>query len=195
MIDINFIPAQHRKKNAGDMLMGSSINIPREIVVGVGGVFLVALLCTHLVLGAMMIDNAARLRSWKAQWESLLPDKKNLDSIASELKDLKKKMNTIADITSKQSIAWSRNLNIISDNIPKGVWLRKILLDSTGFYIEGSAYSKTQNEIATIGSFVAGLKKDERFMKGLKSLEVNSIQRIKRKKTELNDFLVTAKLQ
>ncbi len=195
MIDINLVPITLRKKSGQGILSGLTLNLPQEILLGVGGGFVLLLLAVHLLLGSMMVVNLIRVGVSKAQWQELLPDKNALDAIGNEVKDLKKKMNTINDITTKHSIGWSRNLNVISDNLTTGAWLKRITVDSKALVIEGCVFSKVQNEIVTVGSLVSSLKKDDGFMKAFQSVEVDSIQRNKLKVTEVADFNVSVKLK
>ena len=125
----------------------------------------------------------------------MLPDKKNIDAIGNEAKDLKNKMATITDMTVKRSLSWSMKLNAISDALPKGVWFKRITLQDTTLVLEGSAVSKQKNEIAVVGNFVNTLKKNESFMKDFASLEVNSIQRGKQHNVDIVDFTIAAKLK
>jgi len=104
-------------------------------------------------------------------------------------------MVMIADMTVNKTEIWSKKLNVISDGITRGVWLRKMVLDKGGLTMEGSAVSKSHEEISNVGNFVSALKKDEGFMSGFSSLEVNSIQRGKRSSMEVTDFIVTVKLK
>jgi len=101
----------------------------------------------------------------------------------------------IADMTTRKSLRWAPKFNAISDDLPRGLWLSKMVLDKTGLTMEGSVVSKNQNEINKVGLFLAALKQNEGFMKGFSSLEVNSIQRGKNNAVEVTDFTVKAKLK
>jgi hypothetical protein len=195
MIDINLVPLPLRKRSSHGFLKGLSLNLPQDFLLGVGGGFVLLLLATHLLLGAVMLVNVIRVASVKAQWQGLLPDKNNLDIIATEVKDLRKKMTTISDITAKRSIGWSRNLNVVSDHLSSGIWLKRIALDNKALVMEGFAVSKIKNEVNLVGGFVSNLKKDQQFMRAFTGVEVNAIQRVKRGTTEIAEFTVTAKLQ
>ncbi len=195
MIDINLVPVALRKKAKGNLFGGIAINLPQDVVLGAGGGLVLLLIVIHLLLGGLMGINLIRVMAAKAQWQDVLPDKNNLDIIANEIKDLRKKMGTINDIVAKRSIGWSRNLNVISDYMPGGVWLKAVSLDSKALTIEGFAVSKSKNEVTLIGGFVASLKKDQLFVKSFTSVEVNAISRVKRSTTEIAEFNVTAKLQ
>ena len=195
MITINLIPEHLRKKSAKDVLSSMGLDLPREVLLGVGGVCVALLVLSHTVLFAAQAAQALRLASVKARWEKLLPDKNRLDAIGSEVRDMHKKMTTIADITSAKSGQWSQKLNILSDALPKGVWLKRVSLNNKSLTVEGGAFSKSGNEIAIVGNFVAGLKKDPAFADDCSSIEVQGVQRGRRGPTEVAEFTLTAKLK
>jgi Tfp pilus assembly protein PilN len=194
MIDINLIPPVLRK-NSGNGLSGLSINIPQEILWGVlGGVVCLALM-VHLVLGALWLTSEGHLSFDKLQWQKVVSDKSELDGIYNKSRELKNKIKALSDITVNKIVVWSPKLNAISDALPRGLWLRKMLLDKTSMTIEGSAVSKNHDEISNVGNFVSALKKNAAFMKDFSSLEVNSIQRGNRNSIEVADFTIMAKLK
>ena len=194
MIFINLIPEHLRKKSAKDALFFLGIDIPREVSLGVGGIFVSFLVLCHAGLFSAQAAEAAHLGMLKIQWEKLLPDRGRIDAIGVEVKDLKKKLTVVMDIISSKTGNWSKRLNVLSDALPKGVWFRKIDWDGASLRVDGEVFSKTGGEIVTIGNFVAYLKKDPAFTDGFNSIEVQSIQRNKRGDTEVADFAVVAKV-
>lgn len=194
MIDINLIPPALRKKS-GAPLSFLAINIPQEILFGVGGGLILLMLTVHLLLGVIWLGSMGSLTSYRVHWQKVLPDKNILDAINKEFLDLNKKIAAISDVTVKKIVVWSPKFNAISDALPRGMWLRKIVLDKVGLTMEGSVVSKNHDEISNVGNFVSVLKQDEGFMRDFSSLEVNSIQRGKRNSIEVADFTVMAKLK
>ncbi len=195
MIDINLVPTALRKKSGHDMAFLVLLDLPPKVFWGIGGVLFGLLLTIHVLLLAAWGMEMIWFGGYKIQWEQLLPDKKNIDGIGNELKDLKKKMNAITDLTSKKVARWSNKLNFVSDALPKGVWLRRMVLDNNVLTMEGSAVSKSHSEIAAVGNFTAGLKNQTAFINDFTSLEVNSIVRGKKGNTEVTDFTITGKLK
>lgn len=191
MIVINLVPENLRKRSA----RGMGLDIPREVLLGVGVAFIALLAAAHVLLLTAQSAQGVRLGLVKAQWERLLPDRNRIDAIGTELRDLRKKVTTITGITSAATSPWSRKMNVLSDALPKGVWLKKINLDGGTLTLEGSAFSKTQSEIVTVGNFVDNLKKEGAFADDFSSIEVRSIQRGKRGPTEVADFVIAAKLK
>ena len=194
MIVINLVPEHLRKRSAGGVL-SSGLGIPREVLLGVAGAFIAFLVVAHVLLLVAQSAQGVRLGLVKARWEKLLPDRDRIDVLGTELMGLRKKVATITSIASARTGPWSRKMNVLSDALPKGVWLKKINLDSGTLTLEGSAFSKTHSEIVTVGNFVANLKKEGAFADDFSSIEVQSIQRGKRGPTEVVDFVITAKLK
>lgn len=193
MVEINLIPVALRKKGKGS---GSSLslNIPYEILLGVGSGVVLLLVTIHLILGVWWMMGNGHLSLSKEQWQKVLPDKTQMDSMNQESGDLNGKIKTLAEMTTKKFLQWSFKFNVISDDLPKGLWIRRMTLDKAALTIEGSVVSKTQNEINNVGLFVSVLKKKSDFMKDFSSVEVNSIQRGRNNAVDVTDFTVMAKL-
>ena len=162
MIDINLVPAALRKdgKGSGNSL---SINIPHDILLGVGSGVVLLIVTVHLILGIGWMMGMTRLTYENAQWQKILPEKTEIDSMNKESTALSRKIKTLSDMTTKKAVLWAPKFNAISDDIPRGLWIRKMTLDKSGLTIEGSVVSKTQNEINNVGLFLATLKKNDNF--------------------------------
>ena len=193
MIDINLIPPQLRKKENRGIGILSSIDLPKQTLLGAGGIFAALLILIHVLLAGMWVIKATRHVVYKTVWQQMSPDKTTVDSINQEFKDLKSKMSTIADIASKKAFFWSQKLNILSDTIPKGVWIKRISWNNTVLTIEGSSVSRLHDEISLAGDCVANLKKQEAFAKDFSVVELGSVTRGKKGVTEMVDFTITAK--
>jgi len=193
MIDINLIPLSLRKNGKENVFL--TINIPKEILLNVGAGLILFMVTVHLILGAVWLVGIGRLSSYRANWQRLSPEKEVLDAIDNESKGLKNKINMISDMTTRKSVRWAPKFNAISDSLPRGLWIRKMALDTSGLVVEGSVVSKTQNGINNVGLFLSALKQNDDFMKDFFSLEVNSIQRTKVNTVEVTDFTAMAKVK
>ena len=194
MVDINLIPLSLRKsgKGSGDAV---AINIPQEIILGVGGALIFLLVTTHVVLGSMWLMAEHRLSFNNTQWQRVEPVKTEFENINKDTGELKKKIALLTELTANKLVRWAPKFNAISDVLPKGLWIRKMTLDKVGLTVEGSVVSKNQNEINDVGVFLSALKQNDDFMKDISSLEVNSIQRGKNNAVDVTDFTVMAKLK
>jgi Tfp pilus assembly protein PilN len=193
MININLIPPSARKHGQDNVTL--AINLPQEILLGVGSGVVLLLVTVHLILTLLWVVGFVRLSVERVQWQGLSADKAVLDGINGESRDLKAKINVISGMTTKKAVSWAPKFNAISDGLPRGVWIRKMTLDKTGLTIEGSVVSKTRSEINNVGLFLSALKSNNDFIKDFSSLEVNSIQRGTTNAVDVTDFTVMAKLK
>lgn len=195
MININLVPLSSRKKTGAGLLSGVEINLPRELLLGVGGGAVALMILIHVFLFGVLIVKGIVLAVHKTAWAKVLPDKNNIDALGGELKELKQKMNGMSDAVAQKATGWSRRLNIISDSVGRGLWLTQITVEKNVLTIVGCVVSKNQNEVVTVGAFVANIKKDEQFLSDLSSIEVDSVVRGKMGPTDVATFKITAKLK
>ena len=195
MIDINLIPDSLRKKNKKEILSQGFLNMPQEIVVGVGGGVIVLLLLVDFCFGMTWLAKFIQHKYYQSQWQAILPDKNHVDKISGELHDTQAKIKSLKDVIKGQGALWSQELNIISDSLPKAAWLKKISLDDKKLTIEGTTVSKVHNEMESVSTFVANLKQDENFMGHYKNLDINSIQRRKTNALDVADFNIVAQFK
>jgi Tfp pilus assembly protein PilN len=192
MIEINLIPAQYKKKKSTGLLGGS--RIPPEVVVGSAGGLLILLVIFHIALLFINVSKLAQQKSLNKKWEEMQPQKIAVDIILNQLRELQANIKTINEATKKDGLEWAEKLNIISDSLPKGVWLSKLSLKDDVLFIEGSAVSKQQREMINVHLFDSNLKSNKNFLEHFKDFEPGSIQRRKVQNMEMADFLITIKL-
>jgi Tfp pilus assembly protein PilN len=194
MIEINLVPPDLRKKKK-KRILPAGFNIPLEVVIGIGGGVLVLLVCLDVFLVFLNIKKIAQHKDFKKQWEEVLPAKENVDSIISQMRDFKVKEEALAKMTNNdQGIVWAKKLNILSDSLPRGVWLNKVSVAEDIFFISGSAISRQKREMISVHSFAANLKKEKIFLEGFRGFELGSIERRNVSSTEIADFLITIKI-
>ena len=195
MIDINLVPDQLRKRRRSDFFTGGVFNIPREVSVGIGGGILALMLFVNGLVFLAKVAKFFEYQHVKSKWQAILPEKSTTDLIKQNLQEVQKEVKAIKDIMDGQSSSWSQKLNVISDSLPKGVWLRKITLNDKQVFIEGSTVSQGQSEIINVGNFVSNMKKDSQFMNDFESIEVDYIQSRKTEGLDVSDFTILAKLK
>ncbi len=193
MIEINLVPVNLRKQQGRGIGVFGSIALPEGILFGVGGIFVVILILIHGLLVSLWVVKGVRYAFYKTVWTKMLPDKNSIDSLSRQIKDLNSRTSTITGIASHKNILWSQKLNILSDTIPKGMWLKKIDWNNNILTIEGCAVSRFHDEITIVGNFVSNLQRTQDFIKDFSSLELNSVNRSKKGVTEVADFMMTAK--
>jgi hypothetical protein len=194
MIEINLVPPQIRRKKKS-RLWPQGVTIPPEVLVGSGGGLIVLLILVHISLIVINIRKMAQHQDLQRQWGSLLPSKGEFDSIVSELRILQGKQKAAEGIFPTKKILWSQKLNILSDDLPRGVWLRKVSLDEGMLFIEGSAVFTENEGMINVHKFTSNLKGQVKFLEDFTDLELGSIQRRKIKHMDIADFIITARLQ
>lgn len=194
MIDINLMPSDTRKKNVSGFLSSFCLGLPQDIIIGLGVAFIALLAVIHIFLIGFWGVTAVSLSMQKSAWAKILPDKERMDSLGNQIKDTKKKTDSLAEIVSPKATGWSRKFNILSDALSNGVWLRKITLDNKALVLEGTAMAKNQNEVSLVSSFVDNLKKQEFFMHDVSSIDVGNIARTKKGSTDVANFTLTVRL-
>lgn len=194
MLEINLIPNELRKKAKG-FLFPPGFKIPLEIVIGSAGGLILLLILLHICLIFVNINNIAQYNSLKKKWEEILPQKNDVDVVLGELRQLKSKRDAVAKVSNQKQIIWAQKLNLVSDALTKGVWIRKISLIADLLSIEGSAISRQNDEMINVHSFASSLKDIDSFLSDLTELELGSIQRRSIKNLEIADFLIKAKIK
>ncbi|HBR14608.1 MAG TPA: hypothetical protein DD723_03560 [Candidatus Omnitrophica bacterium] len=194
MIEINLVPVHLRKKRKSQFLPGG-LNIPLEVVIGLGGGVLILLIVAHVGLLFINMSQLGRHKKLQAKWEEMSPAKQNVDLVIKEMRAFQSKLKSIEAIMPKKEILWSQKLNILSDVLPRGVWLKRITLNQETLLIEGSAISRQSEEMINVHSFAANLKKENEFLEHFTEIDLGSIQRRKVQKIDIADFLITTRLK
>ena len=193
MININLIPP-HLRQRRKSRLWGR-LNIPLEIIIGCGAGLLMFLALIHILLLLLNVRKLAYHQILKGKWEAMAPDKENVDSVINEMRAVQGKYKAIEDIVTKGGVSWAQKLNLLSDNLPRGMWFNKLVLDDEMLLVEGSAISRDTNEIINVHRLTVGLKENAEFMRDFVDLELGSIQRRKIKNVEIADFVITMRLK
>jgi hypothetical protein len=193
MININLIPPHLRQRRKSKLL--GRLNIPLEIIIGCSAGLLMFLALIHILLLLLNVRKLAYHQILKGKWEAMVPDKENVDSVINEMRAVQGKYKAIEEIVTKGGVSWAQKLNLLSDNLPRGMWFDKLVLDDEMLLVEGSAISRDTNEIINVHRLTVGLKENEEFMRDFVDLELGSIQRRKIKNVEIADFVITMRLK
>lgn len=192
MIDINLVPENLRKKKRQAAPSAPSKGLPKEVLIGIigGSVFLLVLF--SLGIQAFITIKIAKRNELKKQSDEIAPGKKNVDQVKKELAEMKVKVKTYEDALGKQQLFVAPKLNVLSDSLPRGIWLTKVALEGKFFIIEGSAVSKTKTEISEIHALASSLKESKEFMANLKNLELDMIKARSVDNLSVADFTIKA---
>ena len=156
---------------------------------------MVLLILTHVGLFLFYSQKTRQYHQLEIEWQRLLPDKEKVEAVINELRTLETKRGQMQTVLIPNKILWAQKLNIVSDNLPKGVWLKKISFADRIFSIEGSAVSRQLEEMINVHSFLSSLKNDKKFPEYFDDIELGSMQRRKIADIEIADFAIAIQLQ
>ncbi len=194
MIEINLIPYSLRKNKKGKLSL-KEFNIPLEVVIGLGGGLIVLLILVHVFLLVVNIRNVARHKEFKKNMEAVSPEKQRVEEVVNELRALQGTQKAVEGILPERKIYWAQKLNILSDSIPRGVWLKRVNLEGDVLLIEGSAISTDNEAMINVHQFTSTLKSQREFLEHFNDLELGSIQRRKIRQMDIADFMITVRLK
>ncbi|HOW43116.1 MAG TPA: hypothetical protein P5110_08785 [Candidatus Omnitrophota bacterium] len=181
MIEINLLPDELKSKKTAA--------IPPQFLYAVYAVPLIAaaLLLVHLCLGIIQANRSVRLAAMNAKWKSMEPQRKQLVG----LKDTSSTADeTIMRLLTANTMTFSRKLNLLSVDLPDGIWFNDLLFNRKEFVLKGAVYSENIDELELINGFIDTLKKDTVFIKDFNSLELGTAQRRTIGSTEIVEFVL-----
>ena len=190
MIDINLIPDEKGRRRKRRGILPAGFVLPREVVIGLVGGFLVLLALWHVLLQMVIVVKYVQLKSQQSRWEGVISEKKEVDLVIKELRARQERVKAIESIKGGVDIFWAEKLQAISDVLLRGVWLRRFALEDGNVLINGSAVSKHKLEMISVHNFVAKLKEDPSFMKGISAVELESIKSRKVGEISVADFVI-----
>ena len=192
MIEINLLPPQLRKKRKTANLVSRTIALPRDTVIALAGGAIFFLLFVHAVLQFVIAIKFVQIKRYERQLEKIAPDKANADRVVQELRVLQAKVIAIEDVAGQRKVLGAKKLNEISNALPPGIWLTRLAFQDGLLVMQGSAVSKTKNEMSTVHSFTANLKNEQGFNDSLSNIELGLIKSRKINTTPIADFTITA---
>lgn len=118
-----------------------------------------------------------------------LPKSAEVARVSEEIKKREEEQSVFEGLFGKR-IIWAEKLNIISNELPSGIWLKRLIVTEELFSLQGVAVSLRAEEMDLIGSFLGNLKTEQGFYADFSDLAVKSIQRRSIKVVEVVDFTI-----
>lgn len=190
MIDINLIPAEKGRRQKKTGLFHAGFMLPREVIIGLIGGFLVLLALGHVVLQVTIVAKYIQLKHQQDRWQKIMPAKQEVDRVMKDLQNRQVRYKTVRGITGPESISWAAKLGALSLHLSKEIWLNDLVFESGNLTIKGSSVSKHNLEKISIYNYVKRLKQDELFMEGVVSVEVESVTSRMIGATPVADFVI-----
>src|SRR5690349_13528967 len=103
MLDINLVPYNLRRKKRKSMLP-EGLQIPTEIIFGLGGGFLVLILGVHIFFQLMIFTKFVQRTQYKTALDKISADKTNVDNIVNESRTMQANVKNIEEITKSNNM-------------------------------------------------------------------------------------------
>lgn len=153
------------------------------------------LVCAHVILQGVILSKQVKFKNIKHQQEILVNQKTAVDRIMKELKQRRERVKSVESVTIADRILWAQKLNLISDNLPPGVWLTRVARNDKDFVIQGTAVSQSSDEMISVHNFQSNLNSSEDFAKDFDHIELDVIKSRDIQNVKVSDFTIMAELK
>ena len=213
MLKINLLPPDLKKKKLPKLkwqFAGKVTKLPLLPSIACAVAFLMILQVS--VMGILGYKKKA-LTSYKARWEKVAPNMKEVTILKNELNEMEGTKRAIDNLT-KGRFLWAKFLKSLSDSMTPGVWLTRlkvskiseqparmqargrsaetteeVLMSVTrALILNGSVTARKGEETAHVGRFVDSLKKNADFFTPFSDIKLDSIERRGMGGVEVMDF-------
>lgn len=148
----------------------------------------------HLLLILIMLGENFYLKTLNAKLNENMPKTQETLATTKEINSLQDEQAGLNKLFGKR-IIWAKKLNTISNQLPTGIWLNRIIITESLFSMEGSSVSLKAEEMKSINAFLESLKKETDFVADFQDLALKSIQRRSIKLIEVVDFIIAGILK
>lgn len=187
MIEINLIPEELKVKE-------KKVSIQSTAVLFIIPVFVAVLVLLHgyLLLNNMFLGGQVRLL--ENRWKALEPDRKKIEDLRKEYDLSSQDIKEIQAIVSKR-LSWAQKLNLLSLNLPPGIWFNEIAVSGKDFVARCSVVSLQKGELGLINQYINALKNNPVFSSDFTNLELGTVQRKTIGSYDVVDFDLLGKLK
>jgi len=190
MIEINLLPQELKagiKLKSAQAPLASAQKIKK--LLSFIPVVLAILACLQIALAIVSMLEASQLRALNNKWGTLEPQRKILEKFNQEYAILSGDAAVTGQLL-KGRLLWAPKLYALSVNLPPGVWLNELSLNSVNFSLQGSVVSPQGKEMSLINDFLDNLKKDKAFYGDFTKLELGSVQQRSAGAYKIEDFII-----
>lgn len=188
MIRINFLPLEMRK--AAKKLLPKKSILSMEVIIGSIAAFAVIVILLHVALMVMNVKRLTKYKVVKAEWDSMQPEKRKVDKVLGELNRYREQKKEVKDFQVGTLKIWAPVLNMISDQIPRGVWLSRLTIEEEKILLQGSAIERDTPAVVSVHNFVNNLEEASDGMRMFQSFEMESVQNRTLNQIKLAEFLI-----
>lgn len=168
MIEINLLPEELQAPTPGKFQH-------RQILYFIPAVFII-LIIVHIFLGMSNIFLGFKYTHLSQEWKKLQPQAKQIEEVRKEYNSYSQDITAIEQFV-KQRVTWAEKLNLLSRNLPSGVWFNEIFISNKQFILRGSVLSLEKQELTIINKFLTNLKNDSNFFGDFIKLELGPLKK------------------
>jgi len=118
MIELNLLPQELKRKKR-------TLELPEIPIIPIAACIIGALVFVQLFLGGLILMSKAQLTGLEKTWQSLAPEKAELDNIKKELASRARMTEAIDGLIEEQP-NWARLLNEMSNSLTPNIWLTEL---------------------------------------------------------------------
>lgn len=185
MIQINLLPEELRQIKAE-----TKKSKPRDIVYTFYVLF-IFLIFFHFLFLIIGISRTVKFTLLNKRWNSLLDKRKVLEDFKKEYLQESESTNQANQIL-KNRISFTKVLNCLILNLPRGIWFNNLNFDKNVLSISASVVSLEKEEMVLVNKFIDNLKNDKYFSNNFKKIQLGSIQKRNIAGYEVFDFSLKA---
>lgn len=193
MIEINLLPEEQRTKPKKAVVAAGQGMDPTYLVYIVP-IVIAVLLVVHIYLGYSSFNQQGRFSKLNKEWAGLEGQRQKIGSFKAESESSSQDAQIIDELVNK-SVHWSQKLNLLSLNLPPGLWFNQITINRKSLEIKASVFSLESNGVDLINKFLFSLKSEKDFFKDFLNLEAGNMQTKKIGSYEVMDFTITGALK
>ena len=185
-ITINLLPPTVESQR----LSGAKFQLPRGLPATIGfSVAGVATLALAVFLSIVGVQQLSLVRA-KQEWERLAPKRQELAKLQAEQTYLDAQSAVLTKLVDGR-ITWAPHLNHISDLLPDGLWLTKVVIEPPSqLTIEGSALERSGEGMQRVSAFLNGLQADKTFTSVFNKITLQSFTTRSAGAIEVLDFAI-----
>lgn len=181
MIKINLLPRELRKEEKK-----TNVNLNDYLIYPIG--LLIFVIVLNIIFGGVLFYKKSQLSSKKKQWDKFYPQYQPVENLKIGYNKAQEKDKFLDSIMGKK-INWSKKLNILSDQLPEGVWFRKVnVSESNVISIDGTVVSLAEDEVSILNKFRSNLKTNNEFFKDFRDIELKYLLKRTIGSLEVIDF-------
>ncbi len=195
MIEINLLPEAYKAKKE-EKQQHIPVNL---ILLSINAVLLVIV----LIITAINVGRSITLHALDTRLKGLAPEQQKIIFIQHKTVNLKAANALFSPLITNRFL-WSKKLNLLSDLIIPGIWLRQLSLEKEAaaqaqfpavglrgnkfLKLEATAVSVIHDEMGVIGNFVRNLKLNKEFSQHFKGIKLEGVLRRQIATVEVMDF-------